>query len=485
MPCRTPSSPRSAGPTPSAARPPSRPGCTASSSTPAWTGCAARRSRCAGPGDLGELDLPDLHDHHASVETRLDVREALARLPEGQRMALVLVDMHGTAGRRGGPGARRGRGHREVAVLPRPRGPRGDPRRRGEGGGRAARVADPAPVPGTDGTAGSPMTSHPRPEPLRPAPPDPATTAPRARPGGPRDPAPRRHRTRRARPDGHAGPAGEPARPRADARRPRRPDQRRPRGRGGAWRRHRPVLAPGRRTPPAVRRPGPRARMPVRTVGAAPPPASGCATSGSQPPSWRVLGLGGYRRRGRCTRWRGGLPDAIGLGRLRRTPPDGRTRRRRLRRGRPARSAARGPAAGSGEVVVVMSGVDHTSDRLEVTARELDDGTLDPIADLSAESPAHRPDRARRSGHASCADALGIPADAGILVDVAEVDGVRRPSSSSHADAGPHGVGGRPLLHHRQHRPHQRPGAARLSPARLAHPWRDRRGAAGAGTPRP
>ncbi len=46
-------------------------------------------------GDLGELDLPDLHDRHASVETRLDVREALARLPEGQRMALVLVDMHG------------------------------------------------------------------------------------------------------------------------------------------------------------------------------------------------------------------------------------------------------------------------------------------------------------------------------------------------------------------------------------------------------
>ncbi len=46
-------------------------------------------------GDLGDLDLPDLHDHHASVEARLDVREALARLPEGQRMALVLVDMHG------------------------------------------------------------------------------------------------------------------------------------------------------------------------------------------------------------------------------------------------------------------------------------------------------------------------------------------------------------------------------------------------------
>ena len=46
-------------------------------------------------GDLGDLDLADPRDHHASVESRLDVREALARLPEGQRMALVLVDMHG------------------------------------------------------------------------------------------------------------------------------------------------------------------------------------------------------------------------------------------------------------------------------------------------------------------------------------------------------------------------------------------------------
>ncbi len=46
-------------------------------------------------GDLGELDLPDLHDRHASTETGLVVREALARLPEAQRTALVLVDMHG------------------------------------------------------------------------------------------------------------------------------------------------------------------------------------------------------------------------------------------------------------------------------------------------------------------------------------------------------------------------------------------------------
>jgi RNA polymerase sigma-70 factor (ECF subfamily) len=44
---------------------------------------------------LPEHDLPDRHDATGQAETRLDVREALARLPEGQRMALVLVDMHG------------------------------------------------------------------------------------------------------------------------------------------------------------------------------------------------------------------------------------------------------------------------------------------------------------------------------------------------------------------------------------------------------
>jgi RNA polymerase sigma-70 factor (ECF subfamily) len=45
--------------------------------------------------DLGELDVPDPHDGQGSVETRLDVHSALARLPEGQRLALVLVDMQG------------------------------------------------------------------------------------------------------------------------------------------------------------------------------------------------------------------------------------------------------------------------------------------------------------------------------------------------------------------------------------------------------
>ncbi len=93
------------------------------------------------------------------------------------------------------------------------------------------------------------------------------------------------------------------------------------------------------------------------------------------------------------------------------------------------------PEAGSGEVVVVMSGVDHTSDRLDVTARELDDGTLDPIADLSAESPSLGP-IATPIGARACATALGIPADAGILVDVAEVDGVSAAVLVVHSDQG-------------------------------------------------
>lgn len=41
------------------------------------------------------LVLADPHDHHHSVDVRLDVRAALDQLPEAQRMALILVDMHG------------------------------------------------------------------------------------------------------------------------------------------------------------------------------------------------------------------------------------------------------------------------------------------------------------------------------------------------------------------------------------------------------
>ena len=45
--------------------------------------------------DADHGDLADKHDHHHSVDVRLDIQRALEQLPEGQRMALVLVDMHG------------------------------------------------------------------------------------------------------------------------------------------------------------------------------------------------------------------------------------------------------------------------------------------------------------------------------------------------------------------------------------------------------
>lgn len=52
-----------------------------------------RRHRPVAPWP--EHDLADGRDRHASTEVRLDVRAALDRLPEGQRAALVLVDMDG------------------------------------------------------------------------------------------------------------------------------------------------------------------------------------------------------------------------------------------------------------------------------------------------------------------------------------------------------------------------------------------------------
>ncbi len=57
--------------------------------------CLDRLRREKPTRELPERELADRHDAHASVDTRLDVREALDQLPEGQRLALVLVDMHG------------------------------------------------------------------------------------------------------------------------------------------------------------------------------------------------------------------------------------------------------------------------------------------------------------------------------------------------------------------------------------------------------
>jgi RNA polymerase sigma-70 factor (ECF subfamily) len=56
--------------------------------------CLDRLRRRKPTAELPEYELADRHDHHASTEVRLDIQEALAKLPEGQRAALVLVDMH-------------------------------------------------------------------------------------------------------------------------------------------------------------------------------------------------------------------------------------------------------------------------------------------------------------------------------------------------------------------------------------------------------
>lgn len=57
--------------------------------------CLDRLRRDKPTSELPEIDPADPHDAHDSAETRLLVRAALARIPEAQRMALVLVDMHG------------------------------------------------------------------------------------------------------------------------------------------------------------------------------------------------------------------------------------------------------------------------------------------------------------------------------------------------------------------------------------------------------
>lgn len=52
-----------------------------------------RSSRPTSP--IGDLDPPARTDDAAAAELRVDVQRALAELPEGQRLALVLVDMQG------------------------------------------------------------------------------------------------------------------------------------------------------------------------------------------------------------------------------------------------------------------------------------------------------------------------------------------------------------------------------------------------------
>jgi RNA polymerase sigma-70 factor (ECF subfamily) len=57
--------------------------------------CLDRLRRDRPTLSLPARELADSRDAHGQVDTRLAVRAALDRLPEGQRLALVLVDMHG------------------------------------------------------------------------------------------------------------------------------------------------------------------------------------------------------------------------------------------------------------------------------------------------------------------------------------------------------------------------------------------------------
>ncbi|HET9655190.1 MAG TPA: RNA polymerase sigma factor SigM [Kineosporiaceae bacterium] len=52
-----------------------------------------RRRKARPTVPLGAIEVPSRGDDHGRTETRLDVQAALATLPEGQRAAIVLVDM--------------------------------------------------------------------------------------------------------------------------------------------------------------------------------------------------------------------------------------------------------------------------------------------------------------------------------------------------------------------------------------------------------
>lgn len=55
----------------------------------------ARRAQVRRTVPLPPTDVPSPRDEHAAAEARIDVQAALAALPEHQRVALVLVDLHG------------------------------------------------------------------------------------------------------------------------------------------------------------------------------------------------------------------------------------------------------------------------------------------------------------------------------------------------------------------------------------------------------
>lgn len=54
-----------------------------------------RLRRIRPTSDIEDHEPVEPADRHHSVDVRLDVQSALAQIPEGQRLALTLVDMHG------------------------------------------------------------------------------------------------------------------------------------------------------------------------------------------------------------------------------------------------------------------------------------------------------------------------------------------------------------------------------------------------------
>ena len=86
----------SATPPATAVRLRSPPGCTASWSTPAWTGSADARCdrRCRCPRTRA-TNQPTRATGSASARSSLEVEQALLTLPEEQRAAIVLVDVEG------------------------------------------------------------------------------------------------------------------------------------------------------------------------------------------------------------------------------------------------------------------------------------------------------------------------------------------------------------------------------------------------------
>ena len=57
--------------------------------------CLDRLRRTKPTEELPDREPADRHDAYAAAVTRLDVQQALGRIPEAQRLALTLVDMQG------------------------------------------------------------------------------------------------------------------------------------------------------------------------------------------------------------------------------------------------------------------------------------------------------------------------------------------------------------------------------------------------------